>query len=752
MRRLSVLALCLALCDAGGVGCKHDTQTAPVVDAGAKADLPPPVVQSTSASVVLDMMAPSPRCRIEHRGAFVDLGSPEASWSTPGHPDAADLPAFERDGATWGRVLDRSQTFTLAIDESGPALVSVRGRARASKKAIASIDGKLVGTLTLSTTEDKVVTVTNAGLQLTPGVHVVTLRWTGGAKKEEPLAELDWLRAGVADEGGAYAAPIRRDAVAQVALSGAPRKAFTLMAPAVVRCVAWIPKGATLLADVGAIGEGSGGEVEVRERVNGSDAPRVLAKRAASSNAWSGIEAPLGISGEIGVIEIVVTKSPKQGRVAIAEPRIVRSGAAEKPVVPMRAQSAIVVVLAGLSNAHLSLPTLQKLAKEGVTFRGHRAPSHLAAASVASLVTSLPVPVHALEDAAARLSPRTPLVGKTLAPFGVESAMFTEVPTTGAAFGFAHDWTNYAARSPLDGAPVAFDEVGKYLEQHVGKKTFVLAHARGAHPPWDVTPEVFKTLPPEGYSGPIDPKHVVAVIAKARRNLMKLSENDRTRLHALTDVALAAQDKKLDALIESLRANGTLDKTLIVVTGDAPFVIPPATMPAPAASASALVPTPPPPEPAEDPLGIPLIVRFPGMLEAGRVASAVTDPSDVGTTVIAAFGGPLEGLGGRDLYQLALDDERARDTARLSDDGHGYQLVWGDLRLVGSWGKIPVLRPRTAADDLRVKRPFEYLAAWGLAAEARAQWLAARAKGPGREPATIDPATQAALDSWERAR
>jgi hypothetical protein len=206
-------------------------------------------------------------------------------------------------------------------------------------------------------------------------------------------------------------------------------------------------------------------------------------------------------------------------------------------------------------------------------------------------------------------------------------------------------------------------------------------------------------------------------------------------------------------LIESLRASGTLDKTLIVVTGDAPFVIPPATMPAPAASGSAapIVPLPPP-EPTEDPLGIPLIVRFPGMVEAGRVASAVTDPSDVGTTVIAAFGGPLEGLGGRDLALLALDDDRARDTARLSDDGHGYQLVWGDLRLVGAWDKVPVLRARGTAEDLRAKRPFEYLAAWGLAAEARAQWLAARAKGPGREPATIDPATQAALDSWERAR
>ncbi len=134
------------------------------------------------------------------------------------------------------------------------------------------------------------------------------------------------------------------------------------------------------------------------------------------------------------------------------------------------------------------------------------------------------------------------------------------------------------------------------------------------------------------------------------------------------------------------------------------------------------------------------------------MVSAVTDPTDLATTIIAAFGGPTDGLAGRDLALLSLDDEAARDAPRLSDDGHGYQLTWGDIRLVGVWGKPPRLEPRMGNEDLKSKRPFEYLAAWGLAAEARAAWLSARAKGPGREPATIDAATQAALDSWERSR
>lgn len=754
MKRVRALGLALLLTGCG----RREAAVETPRDAGSP--LPPPVAPTPAVDVALDLLGATPRCRVEHRGAFVDVGTAEAAWSTPGDPDLAGLPSFERDGATWGRVLDRAQSFTFAVDASGPALVSVRARARGAKKAIASIDGKTIGTLVLSPTEDKVVTVTNAAHTIAPGLHVLSLRWVGPAKKEEPLAEIDWIRVGAADaETAAYAAPVRRDAVTQISIGGAPRKAFTLMAPAVVRCVAYVPAGASFAADVGAIGEGSGGEIEVRVRPTSSEPPKVIAKSKASAAAWSGVSAPLPVSGEgLAVIEIAVTQSPKQGRVAIAEPRVVRAHpppAKDKPRAP---EAVVVVVLAGLRPSQLSLSSLQKLAHEGVVFRGHRAPSHVAAASVASLATGLPVPVHALEDPAARLSPRTPLLGRALVPFGVATAMFTEVPTTGAAFGFAHDWTNYAARSPLDGAPAAFDEISRWLDSHAGKKAFVLAHARGAHPPWEVTSDAMKTLPPDGYAGSVDPKHVVAILAKVKKNLLRITDADHTRMVALQASALEGQDKKLDALIESLRNNGSLDKTLFIVTGDAPFVLPSASpdpKAAASASASGLVPPPPPPkdpEPAEDPLGIPLVIRFPGGLAAGRTVNAVTDPTDVATTILGAFGGPTDGLAGRDLAALAIDDETARDAPRLSDDGRGYQLAWGDVRLVGVWGKAPRLEPRTGGDDLRTKRPFEYLAAWGLAAEARAAWLSARAKGPGREPATIDPATQAALDSWERSR
>ncbi|MBK7401707.1 MAG: sulfatase-like hydrolase/transferase [Myxococcales bacterium] len=751
--RVSLVALLLVVACSG----RRKTDVA-VVDAGPEvAPAPPPAREE----LLLDLLEPTPRCRLEHRGAFVDLGAPESAWATPGHPDAStELPSFERDGATWGRVVDRSQSWTLALDETGPALVALRGRARAAKKVSVAVDGKTVGTLALAANEDRVVTVSNPALTLTPGLHVLSLRWHGPVSKEEPLAELDWIRLGTVDGAAtAYAAPTRRDTFAQVALGGSPRRAYSLMAPSTLRCVVVAPKGAWVAADVGAIGEGAGA-VALRVKSLSADA-NTSVEKAATSAAWAPISSAPFATGGLVEVELAVLRGPKQGRVAVAEPRIVRAPTLAPPREEKKALSAVVIVLAGLSAREIDrMPVLARLAKEGTTFRAHRAPSHVAAGSFASLATGLPVPVHAVEDVGARLSQRTPLVGKRLGPFGVESAMFTEVPSTGAAFGFAHDWTSFAAKSPLDGAPVAFDELSKYVGAHAGKKSLLYLHARGAHPPWDISPEALKTLGPEGYSGPVDPKHAVAIIGRARKGLGKLNEADRARLEALRDAALLAQSKRLEAFLEDQRAQGTLDKLLLVVTGDVPFTIPPAHVEAkPAVSGAPSVvgsklPPKAPPKPVLDsePLQIPLLVRFPGGAHAGKVVDVVTDPSDVAATVVLALGGSADGLFGRDLALLARGDDDARDAPRLLDDGRGYTFVWGESRLVGVWGKAPQLRFALDDADLRADHPYLYLSAWGLAADARNGWMLARAKGPGREPATIDGATQAALDAWEKPR
>jgi hypothetical protein len=765
------------------------------VDAGSPSasasvtDAPSPLAMaSPRGAIVLDMLAPSPRCRVEHRGALIDLGTPEAVWNTPGRPDTGgDLASFERDGASWARVLDRTQTFTFAASGEGaslPTLVAARGRGGALTKATAYVDGKVVGTLAFSTGEDKIAVATTSGAPLGPGLHTLMLRWHGVAKKEETLAELDWIRVGNADDDpSAYAPPSRREVEGDVALAGAPRHAYLLRAPSIVRCVTWAPKGASVVADVGALGDGSDGEVEVRVREAGG-AARKLGSEVARGARWSTIATPLDVddaAGAIVVIELAVTRAPKQGRVAIAEPRVVQTQAPERarqPSVPV--ETAVVVVLAGLDRSRVEGPAFRALAAESVKFVAHRAPSTLAGASVASLLTGLPVPVHALEDPGARLSVRTPLLPRAIAGFGVETAFFSEAPPTGPAFGFAHDWSHYAASSPAEGPPTAFVELDKFLAANVGKKVLIAVHARGAHPPYEIGADALRSLPPEHYAGPIDPKHAAAVIGRARRGLHRLAPADYERIDALTDAALAPQLTSLEATLAKLKEAGRLDRTMVVVTSDVSFALPPppssgatpsvptgATSAAPqrrGAPASSGLPSPSavavsPTKPArerfavavrDETLAIPLLVRFPQARHAGRTVAAVTDPTDVAATIVAGFGGSIAPLAGRDLESLVSEEDRARATPRLEDDGSGYTLVWGAMRLSGDWRHAPSLL--IGGEEVRQQRPFEYMAAWGLTAEERARWLAMRARGPGREPATIDGKTSEALDSWEKSR
>ncbi len=186
----------------------------------------------------------------------------------------AELPAFERDGATWGRVVDRSQSFTLAVDATGPALVSMRARARAAKKVTrrhrrqADRHAGALGDRGPRGQREQRRPHPVAG----PARALAALGRPG--EKEEPLAEIDWIRVGAADgETTAYAAPdaarhrrpdlARRLTAQGLHVDGAGRPALRGVRPA----------GAWFAADVGAIGEGSGGAVEVRVKS--------LAKRAA---------------------------------------------------------------------------------------------------------------------------------------------------------------------------------------------------------------------------------------------------------------------------------------------------------------------------------------------------------------------------------------------------------------------------------------------------------------------------------------
>ncbi len=95
------------------------------------------------------------------------------------------------------------------------------------------------------------------------------------------------------------------------------------------------------------------------------------------------------------------------------------------------------------------------------------------------------------------------------------------------------------------------------LEENAPGKRFVVIHARGAHPPWDVSREEALQLKPPEYSGAIDPRRAGIVLgalrARTRRNVKRLTEDDWVRLAALEQASLVKQDEGLARLFAVLR-------------------------------------------------------------------------------------------------------------------------------------------------------------------------------------------------------
>ena len=218
----------------------------------------------------------------------------------------------------------------------------------------------------------------------------------------------------------------------------------------------------------------------------------------------------------------------------------------------------------------------------------------------------------------------------------VQTAMFTGCPATSEAFGFARGWDKYLAISPVEGAPAIapVSEAAQWTLERMKSgdaRALVVVHARGGHPPWDVTMNDAAKLPPSEYTGPMEPRRAGEVIARARgkHSRFRLTENDRTRMWALYDAALSGQDRALGQLVDALKKASLWDDALFIVTGDI------STNPdsrAPFGDGEDL---------SEDVLKVPLWVHFPGGAMGGTKVSSshVNDrPFEVGARCAAPSG------------------------------------------------------------------------------------------------------------------
>ncbi|HSY25775.1 MAG TPA: sulfatase-like hydrolase/transferase [Polyangiaceae bacterium] len=646
--------------------------------------------------VVLDAARAPETCAFGHRGVLLDFGDSSMTASLGGGslrlgPDEN----VEREGANWLRVRSHvvSASFywpvgggTDAEDASGSAYVEARVRGLRAHAVAVAIDGKTLGTLPLAKGITRIVSLrATPPMTLAVGGHELSLHFVGGPHAgEDALAEVDWVHVGTGELAEQYPAPTHADVVTDTTVGDGSLRALSLRAPGFARCSGFIPADATLEASLATSG---GGDADVEARlVLDRRAPVVLgtAHVAGRSAAWSQWSVPItGLEGRgaLASLELTATRAPKGTRVLFGTPRVVAAGSVS-PAAIAPARNVVVVVIGSTSAKALApwggghaVPEMARVASAGVTFLANRASTSLANGVVASILTGMPPFGRDLEDAEARLASATTLP-EVCRQGGVATAMFTADPTTGAAFGFERGWDAFVAHDPLDDKPgtLVFEEAADWIESHKDGRFFVLVHARGGHPPWDVTPDELKTIPPENYLGIIDPRRAAEALSKARRHPARFKEDDRIRAWALYDHAIDDHDAAFGRLMASLRTAGHEDDTVVVVTSDV------------AANESVPVPFGDPETLDEPLLATPLAIRWPtAPALAGRRVATSTSPVDLGRTILDALGlRPPSTFEGIDLGALAEGAAVPAERPLLAVRGGRFSLRWGSYVLVGT--------------------------------------------------------------------
>lgn len=766
-RLLAIFSACVGL---PGLACSNQRSNAtPAPSAASSARAVSPAATAADAPAVLvdgrdrfEIIPNLPWCEVEHQGSLLDLGSPAAAaYSGFGSERSDEYQDIERDGQSFVRAFGRSLKYDFWLDEPRAGTsVSVRARGGEAKWLGLTIDDKRVGAIRLNPEETKVYTFPVLGAELGRGHHLLRLNFAGAPRGTRAMqGEIDWLRVGErGDDTTSYAAPTLSSIVGDVVLNGAPKRALVLNPPSTLRCWVRPAADARLKVALGFWGAGKG-TAEVRVVADGEEPVVLQTRRVAGgdSASWTPLAVDLApFAGKVVGIEFRALDGSRGGRVVFGDPSVSRRASAAVPV--PKAKIAILLLEAGIDRRRVppfgptgKLPSLGELGRAATAFSGYRAPSVVVQSVTASLLTGLSPRAHRLEDGNSKVADSVRLLSEIVKEASGRTAFFTGVPTTFAPFGFGAGWDTFDSASPVLDVP-ATEPVARALkwleteldDAHPGPRLLVI-HARGSHPPWDLTREETQSLKPDEYAGILDPRRGGIMLAALRTRKTRvahhLQEEDWVRLHALQDAALAKQDVLVGQLVALLKKKGAWEHSMIVFAGDVSAGEPPE------------FPFEPQGPLAEARLGVPLVIKFPGGDLDGRDERLPVNAADVTTTVLTALGIPVpESVEGIDLYAAAHGMVPVVANALVASAPGRYSTRLGSWLLRGELGKRPTLcaidLDPACVNDVFDERPYAARALW--LATFRAESAARNASGRPKEKqaAVLDPETVSALTVW----
>lgn len=352
----------------------------------------------------------------------------------------------------------------------------------------------------------------------------------------------------------------------------------------------WPPQHAEL--DLGWVAIGNNARLEkalpFRIDIDRDDGSSILYEGVARElNTITRKRLPLPVEGSQAVrIRLTVRDLPAGVRWAWVEPRI------ETPAEPVIDQSTIppeapvgtnlfVILLDAAARKHFGIyggsatttAAIDALSAESLVFDAAFANGSFTLAAMGSLFTSRLPTEHGLLEETDRVAPGLPTLAGTLADAGYDTAVFSGNPYVSMKFELARGFDEVfelflpAQRNtgPVALADEFYAPVAEWIQDRKERPFFAFVHYVQPHEPYDAgSPELYEL--DKGYTGSITGSQ--EQMREVFKRHVQLQTDDVRRIVQLYTGNLRYADRAVGRLLDMLRAEDLLERTIVVVTAD----------------------------------------------------------------------------------------------------------------------------------------------------------------------------------------
>lgn len=348
----------------------------------------------------------------------------------------------------------------------------------------------------------------------------------------------------------------------------------------------------------------------------------------------------------------VSAKGPEGARIALGDPalrttpvKLEGTDAKKKNVIVLLIDTQRADKLSSYGNRRIKTPEMEKFVSESAVFEHCQANSNWTKPSCASVFTGLHPDSHKARGHASVLSKNVKLISEIYRSQGFATGAFVANGYLADEFGFKRGWSqyiNFIRENKNSDAVNVFKATMDFIKDQGDKPFFTYIQTIDPHVPYDPPEEDLKLYDAQPYDGPVRPRSTGELLEQFKRKKVVLEKRDRRRLEALYDGEVTYHDRQFGKFIEELKKAGVYDNTIFVVTADHGEEFFEHNSVGHGHSVY------------QELLHVPMIIRAPGLVPAGKRLQAPTTLVDILPTTLKAVGKdvPRE-VEGKDLLPLA---------------------------------------------------------------------------------------------------